>query len=347
MPSRLRRFGRVVVGFALALLVVGGLLQTVGVRGVVSTLAGADPVPVALGGVVSVVAVLCWSEALRRVLSFTVPASEDGVGPVTGVRFRAAYLAGDFTKQVMPMGHVSGPAILSYWVSDAFDLEYERTLAAVTVSDLLNLLASLAIAAVGVCAVAVAGGRGLDVFVASLAVAGGGVAGLLALVTVYRPTLTRAVRRLATAGHALARRTTGHAPRRLNPDAVEAGLRDYYATLDVVGEARNRRAVGVAGGVALLGWCCYAAPLYAAALALDASVSLPLALLLVPLAGLATWVPLPGGLGGVEVALTSGLVAIGGLPVDLAAAVALLYRLCSYWFVVAVDGVAAATLLGR
>ncbi|MFC6726382.1 hypothetical protein ACFQE1_18845, partial [Halobium palmae] len=70
--------------------------------------------------------------------------------PVSGGRFRAVYFAGDFTKQVLPMGHVSGPAILSYWVSEAVDLGYEETLAAVTVADLLNLAASLALAAVGV-----------------------------------------------------------------------------------------------------------------------------------------------------------------------------------------------------
>ena len=73
-------------------------------------------------------------------------------------------------------------------------------------------------------------------------------------------------------------------------------------------------------------------------------VSPALAVFLVPMAGLATWLPLPGGLGGVEVALAAGLVAATGVGVGAAAAVAILHRLCAYWAVVAVDGVCAASL---
>ena len=57
-------------------------------------------------------------------------------------------------------------------------------------------------------------------------------------------------------------------------------------------------------------------------------VSPALAVFPVPMAGLATRIPLPGG---VEVALAAGLVAI-------------LHRLRAYWAVVAVDGACAASL---
>jgi hypothetical protein len=43
----------------------------------------------------------------------------------------------------------------------------------------------------------------------------------------------------------------------------------------------------------------------------------------------------------VAVAVAGALVGLLGVDVPTAAAVALLYRLCSYWAVVAVDGLAA------
>jgi len=41
-------------------------------------------------------------------------------------------------------------------------------------------------------------------------------------------------------------------------------------------------------------------------------------------------VPTPGGLGGVEAALTAGLIAVG-LDVSVAVSSVLLFRLCTYW----------------
>jgi hypothetical protein len=43
----------------------------------------------------------------------------------------------------------------------------------------------------------------------------------------------------------------------------------------------------------------------------------------------------------VEVAVAGALVGLAGMGVGTAAAVALLYRLCSYWVIVTVDGLAA------
>lgn len=106
----------------------------------------------------------------------------------------------------------------------------------------------------------------------------------------------------------------------------------------------NWRRISVATGFVFLGWVCYATPLFLVGRALGVELPFALVLALVPLAGLATWFPLPGGLGGVEVALTAGLVVAGDLGVGTAAAVALLYRVCSYWVVVAVDGAAALSL---
>ncbi|MUV58986.1 lysylphosphatidylglycerol synthase domain-containing protein, partial [Halogeometricum sp. CBA1124] len=81
-----------------------------------------------------------------------------------------------------------------------------------------------------------------------------------------------------------------------------------------------------------------------AAAALDVAVPFGAALFVAPASGLVGWSPLPGGSGGIEVAVTAGLAATAGVPVSAAAAVALLYRVCSYWVVVVVDAAAAGLL---
>lgn len=58
----------------------------------------------------------------------------------------------------------------------------------------------------------------------------------------------------------------------------------------------------------------------------------------VPVADIASGFPLPGELGGVEVTLTAPLTAVTGLAVAELAAVIILYRLASYWYMILVGG---------
>lgn len=341
LHGQVRRAGRVVVAFGLA----GGLLWlfawVAGPRRLAAELAGANPWYLLAGSAAALAAVLVWSEALRLVLSVGV-----GDGPARGRRFRLAFLAGDFTKQVLPMGHASGPAITAYAVSSVVGADYEETLATVTVADLLNLVASLVLAAVGLCVVVATGGSrlpGLSVFAAGLVAATLAVTVVLALVTVRRPTLVAIVRRLARLCDRLAGRAFPRLGRAVAPATVDRTLRSYFRTFDAVAAERLR--VVAAATLALVGWLLFAAPLYLAALALDVTLPVTLAFFLVPMAGLATWLPLPGGTGGVEVAVAGGLVAVAGVGTGTAAAVAVAYRLSAYWAVVGVDGLAALSLL--
>jgi hypothetical protein len=126
---------------------------------------------------------------------------------------------------------------------------------------------------------------------------------------------------------------------RLDPGRVEGGLARYYGRMDVL--AADRRTIAAVLGFNFAGWAFSALPLYTSAVALDAEVSVVLALFLVPASGVVTVLPLPGGLGGVELALVGVLAAVGGLALPLAAAVVFLYRICTYWFVLALG---AATM---
>jgi uncharacterized membrane protein YbhN (UPF0104 family) len=70
-------------------------------------------------------------------------------------------------------------------------------------------------------------------------------------------------------------------------------------------------------------------------------------LFIVPASTLAGLTPSPGGLVGVEVALVGLLVALTPVGAAAAFAIALVYRLASYWFALVVGGGAALLVVGR
>ncbi|WP_343161215.1 lysylphosphatidylglycerol synthase domain-containing protein, partial [Halogeometricum sp. CBA1124] len=124
--TRVRPAVRAAVGIALAVVVLAVFVRLTGGREVVVAVARADLGLVAVGSVAGVAAISAWGESLRHALTTTKP--------VGGLRYRLAYLSGDFARQILPMGRLSGSAIISYAVSRPFELEYEEALAAVTVA---------------------------------------------------------------------------------------------------------------------------------------------------------------------------------------------------------------------
>ncbi|QLD89933.1 flippase-like domain-containing protein [Natronomonas salina] len=135
-------------------------------------------------------------------------------------------------------------------------------------------------------------------------------------------------------------RVSGRVQRVSDAASIDAALERYYRTLD--GVAGDRRALAAAVGFTLLGWVCFSLPLYTTARAVGVDLPLFLAFFLVPASGLTTAFPLPGGLGGYEIALAGAMVFLVSADPGAAAAAVLLYRLWSYWLLLLVGGVAAA-----
>lgn len=107
----------------------------------------------------------------------------------------------------------------------------------------------------------------------------------------------------------------------------------------------RRLAAGVGGCVVLTGGL--AGALWASVQAAGGALG-PLAVLVVLLAGSAVGnsVPTPAGVGGVEAAMTAGLVA-AGVPLAQAAPAVLLYRLATFWLLVPPGALAAGALRRR
>lgn len=329
---------RVVVGVGvLAVLAVLVLEADVRPESVLGILSGMDPLLVALSLAAALAAQLCWAAATAQVLGQVAPAGADG-------RIGLGYLSGTFAKQVLPFGHAGGVPLLTVILAEELGVDYRTTFGAVTASELVIFLSSLVVAALGaVLFVLTRPGAFATVGVALLAVVVLAVAGGL----IGRRLFTRSlVERLALVLAALGRVTLGKvfpaARARLSPEAVERSLFGVTATVRRV--TRDRRVLRRTVGFGALGWVLFGLPLFLAFRAVGAPVPLALALFLVPVGGVATLLPTPGGLGGTEVGLTAAVVLLTGLATDVATAGVLAYRLATYWFVVAVGGGAAVVL---
>lgn len=326
---------RAVIAFALGLAFLVAFVLFVGPARLSARLAGTN-VPVFAVGLVSVAASLVfWSEGLRPLLT-------DSGADVSRWRLLVAYTAAMLGRQVLPLGAVGGPAVTAYTVEREVDLGYDETLAIVAVAEFLSIVASLAMAGVGVVFLLteIAAVQRLRFLVYGAA----GFAVVLVVLGVVFLVRRDAVHGAVRAGAWLGRSTIGRVSERaadaLARERMMTALGRFYGTIDDLGE--NRRTVAYVTGLHFVGWVLAAVPLYTSAVALDASVSVALALLLVPTAGLVDILPMPGGLGGVEIFLGALIAAVSGMGLALAAGVVLLYRICSYWFLILLGGVASA-----
>ncbi|WP_224268947.1 lysylphosphatidylglycerol synthase transmembrane domain-containing protein [Haloprofundus salinisoli] len=329
---------RVVAGVAVvvALAALVGL-SGVSWRGVFVELRTMDPLLVGAALVASLLAQLAWSSSTLLFLR-----SVDPVVP-TG-RVRLGYLTGTFAKQLLPFGHAGGVPLMAYVLAEETDLDYRGTFASVTASELVVFVASLAVAGVGfgwfVVADGVASGTELAALglVAVLTLVALAVAGFVKRRTAFR----RVVRGVAMVGRTVFRRAGPRMQRRLAPEAVDRGLDEFFETFDRA--TGDRRTVVWAATYAAVGWVLFALPLYLGSLAVGQSLPLALVLFVVPAAGLATLLPTPGGLGGTEVGLTAAVVLFAEVGLETAAAAVLVYRLCSYWFLLLVGGLSSLFL---
>lgn len=326
---------RTAVGFVAATAVLAAFLLAADPASVWRATAVADPLVVAVGLPSVLVALGCWSEAYRRLFA-AAGATDLSRGPAF-----AAYGAGAFTKQIVPLGHLGGPAIVAYAYDRVFAMGYDRSFAVVTVGEAIALAGSVALAIVGAAGVAAAASA-LDyrLLAASVLLAASALLAVVAVVLYRRRWVGRAVHGLARLLGATVGRVSGRVHRVSDAASVDAALDRYYRTLDVL--AGDRRALGAAVGFTLVGWVCFSLPLYATARAVGVDLPLFLAFFLVPASGLTAAFPLPGGLGGYEIALTGSLVVLVGADPGAAAAAVLLYRLWSYWLLLLVGGVATA-----
>lgn len=325
---------RTLLGLLVGAVVLAAFVLAVDAAAVARLVVGADPLPFLLSFPAVLVALGFRSEAYRRLVRAA------GSGLSVGRGF-GTYGASTFVKQVVPLGHVGGPAVVAYAYDRATGLGYDRTMAISTVGEAISLFTSVGLTVLGVVLVATRaeGAEGGLLFTLAAIMVAGTVSGTA--VVLYRRAFVGRLARGAARGLAVTvGRLSPRVRRATAPDSVDAGVARYYRTLDGVGA--DRPAVAAAVALTAAAWVLYATPLYLCAVAVGLDVGVGVAFVLVPAGGIATVIPLPGGLGGYEVGMAGGLVLLAGVDPAGAAAAVLLYRLAGYWLLVLVGGVAAA-----
>lgn len=302
-------------GFAAALAVVGGLLSVVGPARVVALLADARPLPAA-GAVAAVLAAqACFA------LAFGAAIHAAGVR-VPPARAGRAFAAGAFFRRIAPMEAVGGPLAAAYAFRER-DLQ-DRAVVAGVVTETAGVAATLAI--VGAAGALLASRPGYDPALRTFAGATAAICttGLaVGALLVARP-------RLAGRAASVLARGLGATVGRLAPGPSRWVGRKFGG---------DRRALGVVLALSLAGWVLYALTLAASAAAVGVSVSLSTVAFAALVTGVLSALPLPGGVGGVEVGLVAVLAAFASVPLTAGAAAVLLFRLVSYWLVLLLAGV--------
>ncbi|MFC7235435.1 lysylphosphatidylglycerol synthase transmembrane domain-containing protein [Halosegnis marinus] len=324
-----------VVGFALAAVVLAGVLSLVGIGRVTEAIVAADLATLAAVLGVAVCWLSAWGLALHTVLS--------GLG--SSVRRHVAVLvfaAATFANNVTPFGQAGGEPVAALFVSRAGDTEYETGLAAIASVDSLNFVPSILLASGGIAYFSTRVAFGDRLRFASYAV------GALAL----------AVPVLAVVGWRYRYRVEGAAIRAVTPvvrflgrvvpgrmpparDAIRSRVEGFFHAIERV--TGDRRRLALALGFSTLGWLCLATSLWLSLAALGEAVAYPVVLVVVPVGAIAGITPLPGGLGGVEAVLIALLAALG-VPAGAAAAAVVVHRLGTYVLPTVVGGGVAGVL---
>ena len=321
-----RTLAKVGIGFLFAVILLYLFGFVIGWNEIFEALATANLGWVAAACLSTAVCLTVWSRSWDVILSLLD----------VDIPFRSlipTYYAATFADYITPFGKVGGGPFIAYVLSTDDRANYEESLAGVLSADLLNLIPFFTFAGVGFVALVV---RGQLPASADTLVIGLAALAFLLPVLIYLSYRKRSVvERIVVA----VLQPIASWSNRLDIASVRTRIDDFYDRIDIL--SGHPRTLLYTSVFAYTGWVFFAFPLWLAGQSLGIAIDPLLVLFIVPASTLASFTPTPGGLGGVEAALVALLVALAGLSPDVAAALALLYRIASYWFVIFAGGVAA------
>lgn len=245
-----------------------------------------------------------------------------------------------FANSVTPLGQFGGEPFIAYIVSRDADIPMEESLGAIVIADIINSIPFFTMSLVGIFVFLIF--YPLDSLISlilkivvSLAVV------LLATVVLIGANQQRALRFLGAIG-ATVQRTAKFFDIPLwdpmNGITRETMIEKGETFFEIIGTLLQKRrmlykASIIAHVQALLGTVALYLFILSLDVALHPGVEVPFSALLfiMPASMLAGYLPLPGGLGGIEVAMVGLLVAITGLPAAPASAAVLMFRFFTYW----------------
>lgn len=329
----------VAIGFGAAGLILTGLVVVVGTDGVIGALSALTVGDILLLAVTAIAYLLAWSLALRVVLQAV------GVNASVG-ESALLFASATFANNITPFGQAGGEPFSALLIARATDSEYESALASVASVDTINFIPSIGLSIIGLSyylAVVTVGDRLRFVaFVVAVLAVGVPLAGYG--VWRYRPRVERALVRVLHPGVALFASVlpSVSVPGR---SSIRRRVRGFFRAIERVGESRSTLLAALI--FSTIGWGALAAALWIALSAVGYSVPVATALIAAPVGAIASVTPLPGGLGGVELAIVLVVVPITSVGAEAAASAALVYRGATYWLPTVLGGLATAWLEAR
>lgn len=243
------------------------------------------------------------------------------------------YLAALFIYGINPFGPVGGQPVIAYIIADETDQDYEISLATIFAADLMNTLPFFTFAGIGMALyVALHPINPLITILIILTMILGSAISLSLLLLFFHRELAEQVFTIFVDGlDWFLQGIPLLEPTDIDTTVISNKVHRFYYTLDrVVDERRNIADILIISHVA---WFLTMVGLYSFILSMGWSVSFTLIMFIVPIAYVVYYLPMPGGLGGIEVMLTLLLILLANLPSGSASAAVILFRASSYGLV--------------
>lgn len=323
---------KIAIGFAVAALLVYLLGTVIGWERTIKRLRTVQLEWVIVACLSTTLCLAAWGKTWQVVLSVI------GVS-VPYRKLVVTFFAATFANYVTPMGQAGGEPFIAYILARDTEANYEQSLASVVTADLLRLLPffNAGVIGLGYLLFETRLPGPTERFALLLVALGITLPGVLVAAWWRRAAVRRGVLRCLVP---VARRTD-----RISIEGIGKRIDRLYASIERIAEAP--RALLIAACFAYVGWVLFALPLYFAGLALGLPMPLLLVCFIVPITVIAGSAPLPGGLAAIEGTLVALLSTLAAFSADQALAITTVYRLASYWFVIAVGGIAAFWVIVR
>ncbi|MDY6776940.1 MAG: lysylphosphatidylglycerol synthase transmembrane domain-containing protein [Candidatus Nanohaloarchaea archaeon] len=330
-----QRLLKAVVGFAAAFAVLAAFTWMVGIGELTAAVSRAS-VPLLMAGLaLAFLGVLTigvtWWIVVKDLTGYTV---EDGL---------RVFFATQFANAITPFGQLGGEPFIAYILSVDSGESIERSFGAVLAADILNTVQFFTFTIIGI--VVFLYFYPLNSLV-SLVLR---VVLLLLLAFVVGFLLfwhrkASALRLLGGVGRLVGRllsRLGMHDGRSWDAVLTRKG-ENFYEVIEELAGQKRKVAFALFLSHFMTGF--WVAGFYTILLSMGFDAPLSAFLFVLPASMLAGYLPLPGGVGGIEVAMAVLVSSVAGVPLAVAEAAALLFRLPTYWAVIAIGGTFASHL---
>ncbi|WP_049926233.1 lysylphosphatidylglycerol synthase transmembrane domain-containing protein [Natronomonas moolapensis] len=234
-------------------------------------------------------------------------------------------------RYTLPYAMAGTQTVLAYLSSRDERVDVEHAFGAVLVADILVYVPHFTLGAVGIAAYS---GAVPDGTLVSTGLLLGGLVAVLCLGYYQRWIVYRAFERVTDLANAVLTRVGG-----TSTVGGASRVSSFYESIDRISASRRATASGVVFGH--LGMAFLMLPLTVAGYAVGVTIPIELAAGIVMTTKFSGVLPTPGGVGGIEAIMIAMLVGVGDIGGASAAAVTLLYRLSTYWYLLLLGGIAA------